>query len=355
MSKKPRVLVTLDSMKDPNTGFFYFGKAMLENLLNENNGRFRFSFYVKDATGFFKGKKLSLYNMRKWHKHFLPFYRSFNLTHITDQFCRVQPRLIGGKKILTIHDLNVLHEPGLSSEKINENLETLRGHVAHCDKIVAISNFVATDMKKTFPEAAGKVTVIYNGSDKLSVADSHTPAYVPEGPFIFTLGPLNPKKNFHVLPALLQHNNYRLVVGGIIPVPEYTELFWNEARKYGCEDRVKLTGILNDADKIWYYKHCAAFAFPSLAEGFGLPVIEAMSFGKPVFLSTCTSLPEIGGDAAFYFDSFDALAMQKIFADGMESYMQNSMENVIKKRAEVFSWSNTARQYLDLYNEVLSS
>jgi len=62
---------------------------------------------------------------------------------------------------------------------------------------------------------------------------------------------------------------------------------------------VSLLGTISESDKIFYYKNCLAFAFPSLREGFGFPVLEAMTFGKPVFLSNKTSLPEIGGSHAF--------------------------------------------------------
>src|ERR1700751_128658 len=126
-----------------------------------------------------------------------------------------------------------------------------------------------------------------------------------------------------------------------------------EAAKFGVADRVKITGPISEEDKAWYYKNCAAFVFPSLAEGFGLPVIEAMHFGKPVFLSTLTSLPEIGGNAAFYFDSFDPEAMQQVFKNGMEQFYAENWEDKVKAHAMKFNWDETAKQYLALYEECL--
>jgi glycosyltransferase involved in cell wall biosynthesis len=92
------------------------------------------------------------------------------------------------------------------------------------------------------------------------------------------------------------------------------------AKKFGVEDRVKLIGPATEEEKYWYYKNCEAFLFPSYAEGFGLPVIEAMYHGKPVFISDKTSLPEVGGDAAYYFRNFEPEYMQEVFKEGMRDY-----------------------------------
>lgn len=350
-NKKPAVLITLDSMKDPNTGFFYFGKALSAAIIRQNQGRFNLSFYVKKSV-FDDDRKL--YQLHKYHKYFFPYYYKFDLVHITDQFCRLQPEKVKGKKIITIHDLNQLHQPGISQQILDESINTLRKHLQHCDRIVAISEFVANDIRDIFPGNADKVRVIYNGADKLIVDDQHEPNYKPKSKFLYTLGPLNEKKNFHVLPALLAENDYELVVAGITPTPSYTNLLLEKAKEFGCENRVTITGAITDADKAWYYQHCEAFLFPSLAEGFGLPVIEAMYFGKPVFASNKTSLPEIGGDCAFYFDNFEPEYMQQVFKNGMARYAGSYMEADIIARARLFSWETTARNYIALYEELLT-
>ncbi len=90
----------------------------------------------------------------------------------------------------------------------------------------------------------------------------------------------------------------------------------------------------------------------SIAEGFGLPVIEAMAFGKPVFLSTATSLPEIGGDAAFYFQSFDADDVQEAFKKGMNYYNTVNPVLAIMNRAASFNWDNAAKKYLSVYRSL---
>jgi glycosyltransferase involved in cell wall biosynthesis len=115
---------------------------------------------------------------------------------------------------------------------------------------------------------------------------------------------------------------------------------------------VRLLGPVSEAEKAWYLSRCRAFIHPSRAEGFGFPVIEAMSFGKPVFLSGLTSLPEIGGNAAFYFSSFDADHMQQVFYRGMQLYNSNGMSEKIKKRSEEFNWEKSAQKYLEVYHSL---
>ena len=108
--------------------------------------------------------------------------------------------------------------------------------------------------------------------------------------------------------------------------------------------------------KHWYLKNCKAFVFPSIAEGFGLPVLEAMAYGKPVFLSRHTCLPEIGGDYAYYFNmDFDRELMQVEFKRGLEDYYGDVSRKAeeIKEYANRFSWENTARLYLRIYEEMV--
>ena len=92
--------------------------------------------------------------------------------------------------------------------------------------------------------------------------------------------------------------------------------------------------------------------FPSFAEGFGLPVIEAMYFGKPVFISNLTSLPEVGGDAAYYFNSFNETEMITAFRKGMEDYKIFQPQEKIKQQAAKFSFENAAEAIYSIYESL---
>jgi glycosyltransferase involved in cell wall biosynthesis len=338
-------------MKYPNTGLFYFGKSLGTALIQQNDSELNLNYYIDKNSATYFTKNVKLIKRAKLHKLVFTKFRSFKLIHFTDQYCRLAPRKFRGKKILTIHDLNQLHEKNIDPKKLEKYLKRLSGDIDICDRVVTISNFVANDVLTHFPKAANKLIVIYNGADKPEITKDHIPAYIPKKTFLFTIGILSEKKNFHVLPALLVGNDMELIISGI--ETPYRDKIINEAEKYRCLDRIKITGPISDKDKAWYYKHCEAFVFPSLAEGFGLPVIEAMHFGKPVFLSKYTSLPEVGGNVAWYFDNFNPEAMQQVLLNGMREFSDKKLSENIKQHAGKFSWEQTAQQYLDLYKECL--
>jgi glycosyltransferase involved in cell wall biosynthesis len=352
MRQKPPVLITFDSMKDNNCGYFYFGKGLGNALIQNNNDHFDLTFYLHRRTVYRFHNKVKLLFLSKFHKLFFPARNKFNLVHLTDQTCRLHPSKVNAKKIMTIHDMNKVHLKFSKPHRIELYLKELGALIAQVDKVVAISEFVANDVKHYFPEAADKLSVIYNGADKLTVTPGYKPATIPAKPFLFTIGLLSVQKGFHLLPALLQNNDYELVISGIETPHKQTII--EEAKKYGCLDRVHITGPIEDADKAWYYQNCAAFVFPSRAEGFGLPVIEAMHFGKPAFLARKTSLPEVGGEVAYYFDDFEPEHMQQVFTAGMQDFKTRQPIAATIEQAEKFSWDNAAKQYMALYKECLN-
>jgi glycosyltransferase involved in cell wall biosynthesis len=121
------------------------------------------------------------------------------------------------------------------------------------------------------------------------------------------------------------------------------------------QNRVFLTGKVDDIAKQFYLSKCHAFVFPSIREGFGLPPIEAMHFGKPIFLSNKTSLPEIGGQHCYYWDNFNPEYMKNILIEGLNHFSsnKNEMELLMKKRAASFDWKVAAAEYIKVYKKCL--
>jgi glycosyltransferase involved in cell wall biosynthesis len=142
--------------------------------------------------------------------------------------------------------------------------------------------------------------------------------------------------------------------------PEMTFLLCGPASEEAKQLRatVKLPNVqfhlgINDAQKAWAFARCAGFLFPSLTEGFGLPPLEAMHFGKPVFLSRLTSLPEVGGDAAYYFDDWSPATMRNIIEQGLRQGAQHKRIAQVKQHAARFDWGSAAAAYLALYANLL--
>ena len=348
---KPSVLVTFDSMKDINRGYYSFGKGLGDALIKENEGRFELSYYLFKHTPYLFNSKVCIVFLSFLHNFFFPERNNFDVVHLSDQRCRLKPWRVNAKRIITIHDMNKVHLKYSKPHRIDAYLKRLRKLVSQCDRVVTISQFVANDVKQYFPEAANKLSVIYNGADKLNLKYGHQPRIKPKGKFLFTIGLLSKQKGFHLLPALLAGSNYELVIAGI--ETPHKAVILAEAEKYHCLDRVYVTGPVSDDDKTWYYANCSAFVFPSIAEGFGLPVIEAMHFGKPVFLSKFTSLPEVGGNAAYYFDNFEPQQMQQVFIEGMQDFETRNRAAEMVAQANKFSWDRAANEYLSLYHELI--
>jgi glycosyltransferase involved in cell wall biosynthesis len=324
-------------MKDINRGYYSFGKGLGNALIKQNEGKFNLTYYLFKKTPYLFGGNVDILFLSKIHRIFFPARNRFDVVHLTDQTCRLRAKKVNAKKIMTIHDMNKVHLKFSKPHRIEAYLKKLGGFIAQCDRVVTISQFVASDVLQYFPEAKDKLSVIYNGADKLIVPDGHVPVNPPQKPFLYTIGLLSVQKGFHLLPALLAGNNYELIIAGI-ETPHKQRII-EEAEKYNCLDRVRITGPVSDDDKAWYYKNCAAFLFPSIAEGFGLPVIEAMHFGKPVFLSKYTSLPEVGGDAAYYFDNFEPTNMQQVFTNGMLDFQTRNRAQEMITQADKFSWN----------------
>ncbi len=349
---QPSVLVTFDSMLNPNSGYFSFGKGLGNALVSQNADRYRLTYYLFKDTQYRFASSVAVLPVNKLHNLYFPQRKNFDLVHFTDQRCRLKPGMVNAKKVLTIHDINKVHLNKSKPWRIRAHVNKINKYISQCDRVVTISQFVANDILRYCSAAKGKISVIHNGADKLEVKPGHEPVYRPKRPFLFTIGLLSPQKGFHYIPALLQDNELELVIAG--PETPHREVIMQEAQKHNCADRVTIAGTISEEDKAWYYQHCEALVFPSRTEGFGLPVIEAMYFGKPVFLSKYTSLPEVGGNMAWYFDNFEPAHMQQVFADGMRDYREQDMATAIMAHAETFSWDNAAKKYLALYDELLN-
>ena len=347
------IIFDCERLKHPNTGLYHYtlhlanalakqAKALVDNELR---------FYVRSKDKTLLDRSVRTKTVGSFDRGIL-FDRRADLWHISSQLSHYQP--LNGKKILTVHDLNFLYEE-LSNREKRKCLGFLKKNLRRCTAIVAISEYTKRDLEEHVDVGDVPIEVIYNGCNRYG-GEVTEPSEKPQGKFIFAVGTVLAKKNFHVLPAILAGNEYELVISGLIDNEEYRRKIIEEAIRHGVADRVRITGPIGESEKHWYLKNCDAFVHPSIAEGFGLPVIEAMQYGKPVFISDHTSLPEIGGEYAYYFNhEFDADGMRDEFMKGMADFANGGKrpEDIIR-RAESFSWDEAARKHIDLSNQVLS-
>ncbi|MFC5283523.1 glycosyltransferase family 4 protein [Pedobacter alpinus] len=342
-----KVMIDCERMKYPFSGLAHFCRNLVNKIVEKSANEIDYTIFLpKDLKGCF-GNKANYITVNPLHKLVLPAYRN-TIWHATSQVKNYQPAGKNIKKILTIHDLNFLIEKD-SAIKIKKLLNNIQNKIDNADYVSFISEFTLNQTKEHL-NLGDKITkVIYNGSEIDVPEILSEPIYVPTKKFLFTIGTILEKKNFHTLPSTIKNLDIELLIAGDICSPNYKNIILNEAKKHGVDNRVKIIGPINHNDKCWYYKNCLAFAFPSLAEGFGLPPAEAMRFGKPIFLSKHTSLPEIGGNAAYYFNSFDAEEMAETLENGLHDFEKNNKTIEILEQSKKFSWTNAADEYIDIY------
>lgn len=348
-------LVDLHRLRhNPYNGLYTFSCRLAEHLLRQpiqENEHWHY-YLPPDKFGFF-GNTPEYVAHKRLHKFYQAGTKKYDVWHLTTGISQYRPFNKKTKVVFTIHDVNFLVEDPGNIKRNKRSLKLMQRNVNQAGHVVGISKHALEFASQYLDFGNTPTSVIYNGYSVKEFPDFNTPAYRPAKPFLFSISLVQPRKNFHVLPALLVGNEYELVIAGLNHF-DYTQKVIDEAKRFGVEDRVKLIGAVSEEEKYWYLKNCEAFMFPSVAEGFGFPPLEAMHFGKPVFLSTFMSLPEIGGNVAYYFDHFDPAAMRKIFEEGMNDFTNNKREDVIRQQAAKFNWNDAASQYLAVYRQQAS-
>lgn len=341
-------IIDCERMKYPNTGLYHFCKGLGEALVKVSSEN-SIGFYVPKLLNGFFGKSVHYFHQQSMHKIVMPSLQQFNCWHATHQTTNYFPFNQKIPILLTVHDLNFLYDPDKSADKKKKYINELQKKIDRANTIVAISQFTANELQKHIQLKQKQVNVIYNGCGIDESINITPPTKIPAQSFLYTIGTIAPKKNFHVLLLLLVNSNQLLVITGITQSEHYKQFIINEATRLGVLNQVIFTGAIAEAEKYWYYINCKAFLFPSLAEGFGLPIIEAMHFGKTVLLSTEGPLPEIGGDCAHYFSSYTQESMQELLQKAIEIDTQSDRKELIKAHAKQFSWETSAKRYLELY------
>lgn len=351
-----KIILDCDLMKFRDSGLYHYCLNLglnVQKILNENEEDEDMSFYVPEAEKYAFGKNAPVIVEKKHHKFLKPFLWNCKIWHAPFQSGRLIPQNKRTKVVLTVHDLNQLHE-GKPVEQQRKSLVHTQKLIDQSDAIVCISEFTKKDVLENCCVASKPVYVIHNGIHDVCMERHAMPVVKPSRPFLFGMGYVNTKKNFHVLIPLLKANpNIEMVISGRLDEPDYISAMKDKARRMGVYERLHITGPVSENDKGWYLSNCLAFMHPSLAEGFGAPVVEAMQFGKPLFLSNKTALPEIGANAAFYFSDFNEEYMQHKFREGMKQFKDNKMESIVKARACEFNWHKNALKYIDVYKSLL--
>ncbi len=299
-----------------------------------------------------------------WHLFILPF--KYNLKSYNFLFLPAGNRRVMSfypiPTVVTFHDLSQFHIPAkYDALRMFYIKKVIPFFVRKADKLLAISNNTKDDLIRYYKLAPKKIEVNYNGYDEQR--------YEPAAWNIFK--PLGLQKKYFLYISRIEHpgkNHLRLVQAYEELPREIKERYdlllpgknWSGSDKVIAyiasspdKDRIHLPGFVASEVLPELYQQCSLYIFPSLYEGFGIPLIEAMASGIPVICSNTSSLPEIGGEAVALFDPYSVLSIRDtilrvISSDKMQAAM---IENGFRQ-VKQFSWKRHAEKIIKSYEEI---
>jgi len=276
----------------------------------------------------------------------------------------VLPPVRKARTVLTIHDLSFLRHPECSSPALLEYLmSAVPRSVARADLILADSQSTQHDLIELMGMDPARIRVVYPAVDDTFARSNQAGVAAVRarhdigGPYILSLGTLQPRKNYvRLIEAfrILKDTSdipHRLVIGG---GPGWLyEPIYETIETLGLQNEVRMLGYVDEGDLPALYTGADVFCFPTLYEGFGIPVLEAMACGTPVVASNTSSLPEAAGDAALLMSPTDTEAMAEALGRAITD--TDLREHLIQSglvQCQRFSWSDSARDlhmaYMDL-------
>lgn len=268
-----------------------------------------------------------------------------------------------GPLVVTLHDLIPLVVPGVMPSALKRaayrrwNARAVR----LADGLIVPSRATEDDVGRLFPASRGRVAVTAEAADDFSWAPAEpldgAPAEPGSSPYLLSMGNTKPHKGLPTLLAAFARlapsdPNLRLLLAGP-KVPGYLDTMLAGAPPE-VRGRVAFTGLLNQVELRAAYAGAVAFVCPSLYEGFGLPVLEAMALGVPVACANAASLPEVAGDAALMFSAQDAGALVEVLARLLgDGALRASLSRAGRERAAQFTWERTAAATVAVYEEAV--
>ena len=295
-----------------------------------------------------------------WEQGVLPLQLSRAKPALVHSLGYVAPLAAKGPHVVSVHDLNYLGHTGRRTaagrRAFRFFVEQTVKRAAH---VITISEFSRGEIMKHLPVRPDKVSVIHlagrEENGEVARGGTEKAATPISSPYIMAFGSLSAHKNlgrlvaaFNTIAGTIPHS---LVLVGHLPEKA---AFRAELEQAG-NDRVKFTGYLPDAEVQALIANASLFAFPSLYEGFGMPIIDAQNAGVPIACSNVAALPEVAGEGAYLFDPYSVEAI----ANALKACLLDTdlRADLVRKgyaNAAHFSWDKTARETLAVYSSVAS-
>lgn len=297
-----------------------------------------------------------------WEQTIQPFaLRKFDLYHA---MAFVSPFIQPRPAVVTVYDLSFIRYPEVLSSARRRYLETFTAlSCRRAERVIAISHSTAKDVHELLNIPYAKIDTIHGGYDVRNlypvageqIATFRRTKNLPDRFWLF-IGTLEPRKNLVTLldayAQLKPDERLPLYLGGGKGW-DYEPIF-ERVERYQLQQDVHFLGFIPADELVLWYNSAEAFIYPSVYEGFGLPVLEAMACGTPVLIADASSLPEVGGDCGLLVPPLDVdawtEALRRVFHD--EAWRKSARESGLA-HAKTFTWRRTAQQTIQTYQKVV--
>lgn len=255
--------------------------------------------------------------------------------------------------VLTIHDLMPELFGWYKGDPQIKNKPILCNNAA---AIITVSEKTKEDLCKLYRLDDNKIHVVYHGGPDISRSDYSTRNKIIDKPYFLYVGRRYGYKNFYQ--TLIDFSKFHSIHPEVVLICtglDFSDKERQDISKLKLSDSV-IHIFASDEDMAALYQHSIAFIFPSLYEGFGMPILEAFSNGCPVLLNNKSCFPEIGGDAALYFESEQGESNLPIIMDSIYNANQTTRKELIEAgflRLQHFSWKKSAKKLFDIYNSII--
>lgn len=262
--------------------------------------------------------------------------------------------------VVTIHDLQGLHYPEyFTNIRLGFLKRKWKYASEEADRIVAISNFTKRDIIENYKAASDKVITIYNPvitGESAPISELSKWGLKAED-YYYCVSSLLPHKNLYTLIDTFAYRKKKgheeiLVISGVGGESVAKAELVKKIESLGIKDNIRFTGFVSDAERNLLYQNCRAFLFPSVFEGFGMPPIEALMFGRPTVTTEKTCLKEVTCSKAIYVkDPFDT----KEWSDAIDRAVSEDREFGLSGESDRFNLENITREYLEIFESFSKS
>ena len=257
--------------------------------------------------------------------------------------------------VATVHDLGWRVHPDLYPRKLRVMYRALfPWALRRADRLVAVSRHTADDLIRLAGVPASRIEVVHHGLDPAFAAPADGPSNPADPPYFLAVGGISPRKNTRRLIEAFSRwrarGGRRAAYGLRISGTSLDPAFQGDGA--ALPDGVSLLGYVDKPELRRQYAGAAAFLYPSIYEGFGLPIVEAMASGTPVVTSRTASAPEVAGGAAILVDPFDVGSIESALEQVTRPEEASRLRGLGQERSRQFHWSSAASRTLDIYRQL---